>query len=81
MLYGKDFVNTHSKEFAKVLQTEVQKLLKSNETLLYFTYSNNKNSYYITLLDIDLHRWITFWYVNKNLDRIHKFIRGWRLII
>ncbi|QPW15684.1 hypothetical protein I7830_05285 [Mammaliicoccus sciuri] len=21
------------------------------------------------------------WYVNKNLDRIHKFIRGWRLII
>lgn len=60
MLYGKDFVNTHSKEFAKVLQTEVQKLLKSNETLLSFTYSNNKNSYYITLLDIDLHRWITF---------------------
>ncbi len=21
------------------------------------------------------------WYVNKNLDRIHKFIRGWCLII
>nr|WP_263314609.1 hypothetical protein [Mammaliicoccus sp. Marseille-Q6498] len=60
MLYGKDFVNTHSKEFGEVLQTEVSKLLKPSEMIFSFAFSNNKNSYYITLLNTDLHQWITF---------------------
>lgn len=60
MLYGKDFVNTHSKTLADVLKTEITKLLKPSEKLFSFAFSGNKNSYYITLLNTDLHQWITF---------------------
>lgn len=60
MLYGKDFVNTHSKEFSKILETEIKNLLKPDEILLSLTFSSNKHSYYVTLLNTESHQWITF---------------------
>ncbi len=60
MLYGKDFVNTHSKEFVKVLEAEIIKLLNPDEMLLNLTFSSSKKSYYVTLLNTELHKWVNF---------------------
>lgn len=60
MLYGKDFVYPHSNAFEDVLRKEISKLLKVNEILFDFTKSSKKRSYYVTLLNTETHRWITF---------------------
>lgn len=60
MLYGKDFVNTHSKAFAHVLEKEITKLLNPQEILLSLSFSISKHSYYVTLLNTELHKWVNF---------------------